>query len=292
MKKQLKLSRISLIFGLILMLVNPILSQTPKEKSLLWEITGNELEKPSYLFGTIHLMCSKDFKMPESVKEAVKKADKLALELDMDDPQMGAKMQQVSINPGRENIKNKLSEEDSKVVDEFFKSNYGQGIAQLGVLKPFVLSSMVIMKMASCDIVQYEMEFVKLAQQQEKEVIGLESIEFQVGLFDDLDYQVQLDALVESIKDKRETEEMLNAMMEAYFSKDIVKIGEIMDEHEEADGFNEKLLDERNENWIPKIEKNSKSASVFYAVGAGHLPGKNGVIAMLRDKGYTVEPIN
>jgi len=292
MKKQLKLSRISVIFGLILIVVNPILSQTPKEKSLLWEITGNELEKSSYLFGTIHLMCSKDFKMPESVKEAVEKADKLALELDMDDPQMGAKMQQVSINPGRENIKDKLSAEDSKVVDEFFKSNYGQGIAQVGVLKPFVLSSMVIMKTASCDIVQYEMEFVKLAQQQEKELIGLESIEFQVGLFDDLDYQLQLDALVESIKDNSETEEMLNAMMEAYFSKDIVKIGEIMDEHEEAEGFNEKLLDERNENWIPKIEKNSKSESVFYAVGAGHLPGENGVIAMLRDKGYTVKPIN
>ena len=287
-----KLLKLSLILGFVVMSLNPVQAQVPQEKALLWEISGNDLKKPSYLFGTIHMMCTEDFEMPESVKDAVSKSDKLALELDMDDPEIMAKMQQSSVNPGMQNIAKNLSEKEVKLLDDYFTSNYGQGIAQIGILKPFVLSSMVIMKAAACNLVQYEMEFVKLAQQQEKELIGLETVEFQMSLFDDLDYQMQIDALVESIEDEEETKKLLHLMLEAYQSKDIVELYQQMEEYEDIEGFNEKILDARNINWIPKIEENSKSASVFYGVGAGHLAGEKGVIALLREKGYSVKPIN
>ena len=287
-----KLLKLSLILGFVVMSLNPVQAQVPQEKALLWEISGNDLKKPSYLFGTIHMMCTEDFEMPDAVKDAVSKSDKLALELDMDDPEIMAKMQQSSVNPGMQNIAKDLSEKEVKLLDDYFTSNYGQGIAQIGILKPFVLSSMVIMKAAACNLVQYEMEFVKLAQQQEKELIGLETVEFQMSLFDDLDYQTQIDALVESIEDEEETKKLLHLMLEAYQSKDIVELYQQMEEYEDIEGFNEKILDARNINWIPKIEENSKSESVFYGVGAGHLAGEKGVIALLREKGYSVKPIN
>jgi len=267
-------------------------SQAPTENATLWKISGNGLSETSYLFGTIHMMCKEDYKMSDRVVEAVQKSDRIALELDMDDPQLQVKMQKLSVSPEMKNIKENLSAEEVTIVDNYFKSSYGSGIAQVGVLKPFVLSSMVMINSAGCEIVQYEAEFVKLAQHQEKELIGLETVEFQFGLFDELDYESQVESLVESIQYPEKTKALLNEMQSAYLAKDLQEIESLMEEHEEIPGFNEKLLDERNQKWISEISEYSKNASVFYAVGVGHLPGSKGVIALLREAGYEVNPVD
>ncbi len=266
-------------------------SQVPEENATLWAISGNGLSETSYLFGTIHMMCEEDYKMSDRVIEAVEQSDIIALELDMDDPQLNAKMQKLSVSPEMKNIEGSLSAEKAKIVDDYFKANYGSGIAQIGVLKPFVLSSMVMIKNADCRIVQYEAEFVKLAKQQEKEVVGLETVEFQISVFDDLDYQTQVESLVESIEDPKKTKVLLDELQSAYLNKDLKEIEALMVEHEEIPGFNEKLLDARNQKWISKIIELSKNSSVFYAVGVGHLPGKEGVITLLRKAGYEVAAV-
>ena len=66
--------------------------QTEPKSSLLWEITGKDLKQPSYLFGTIHIICKEDFFLPATVTEKFTKADKVFLEMDMDDPMMILKM--------------------------------------------------------------------------------------------------------------------------------------------------------------------------------------------------------
>lgn len=266
-------------------------SQVPEENATLWAISGNGLSETSYLFGTIHMMCEEDYKMSDRVIEAVEQSDIIALELDMDDPQLNAKMQKLSVSPEMKNIEGSLSAEKAKIVDDYFKANYGSGIAQIGVLKPFVLSSMVMIKNADCRIVHYEAEFVKLAKQQEKEVVGLETVEFQISVFDDLDYQTQVESLVESIEDPKKTKVLLHELQSAYLNKDLKEIEALMVEHEEIPGFNEKLLDARNQKWISKIIELSKNSSVFYAVGVGHLPGKEGVITLLRKAGYEVAAV-
>src|SRR5438094_10600831 len=67
-------------------------AQVPMEKTLLWEVTGKGITKPSYLFGTIHLMCPNELKMPEIVKEKFSTAKQLFLELDLDDPDLMKEM--------------------------------------------------------------------------------------------------------------------------------------------------------------------------------------------------------
>ncbi|WP_332913994.1 TraB/GumN family protein [Algoriphagus boritolerans] len=83
-------------------------SATAQESSLLWKISGNGLEKESYLFGTIHIICKSDFLMDERITTAFESTEELILELDMSDPQLQLKMQQVSMNPGMKNIKGEM----------------------------------------------------------------------------------------------------------------------------------------------------------------------------------------
>lgn len=283
--------RIITLFILGVLLYQPVFSQAPKEKALLWKISGNNLEKPSYLYGTIHIICADKFQMSDAMLKAVESTDKIALEIDMDDPELPVKMQQASINPDMKNIKEEIEADKIELVDNFLQAQYKQGLAQLGILKPFVLSSMVLMAGMDCVTKQYEAEFVELAQSQEKEIIGLETLEFQVSLFDDMDTKAQIAALVESIEHPEKNEKMMDDLMEAYTNKDLAVMNKIMKDSEEFEGFYEKFLVERNKNWIPVIKSASAKESVFYAVGAGHLSGEDGVITLLRKEGFKVEPV-
>ena len=291
MKIRTRLKIIIAGFGLLLG-IETVDAQIPTSKATLWEISGPGIEKPSYLFGTIHMMCQQDFKMSENVKNAVKASDKIALELDLDEPSINTKMQKLSVNKGMKNLKGDILSDKLEMVDEYLKSNYGSGIDRLGVLKPFVLNSMISVKAMDCQIVQYEQEFIKLAKQQDKEVIGLETAEFQFSLFDSLDYQSQVNTLVEMIEDPKQVRERLTELKEAYQAKDIQQLDILMDDYESVEGFNALLLDARNEKWVDKMKKQLNDIALFYAVGSAHLSGENGVIALLRSEGFTVSPLN
>ncbi len=168
-------------------------SQTNTDQSLLWEISGNGLKENSYLFGTIHLICPSDFLMDDRIKNAFEDADELILELDMDDPEMMQKMQQNSLNPEMKNIKSAFSESDANALNEFLTANYGAGLDQLGILKPFMLMSMITVKQLPCEQIEsYELFFTNLAKTQNKNVEGLESVEFQMGLFDEIPEEILL----------------------------------------------------------------------------------------------------
>lgn len=131
-----------------------------KEKSLLWKISGNGLESPSYLFGTIHVICEDNFLMNGQIEAAIKESNQLALEIDVSDPEMMAKMQMLSLNEGMRNIKEDLNPEQIEVVNEYFTSKFGAGIDQLGILKPFVITSLLIQGSLPCSsAVSYESFF-------------------------------------------------------------------------------------------------------------------------------------
>lgn len=262
-----------------------------QEKSLLWKISGNGLTKDSYLFGTIHIICKEDFVMGDRVKKAFESSEKLVMELDMGDPQLMAKMQQQSLNPGMKNIQSELSEEDANVMDAFFVKNYGAGLAQIGILKPFVLSSMALLKTLPCtDVESFESYFTAQAQGLNKPIEGLETVEIQMGTFDQIPAKIQLDELVKMIQDESGTEEF-KGMVTSYLEEDIEALFQIMNQDGMMKEYREIMLDNRNKAWIPQLQEKMAKESVFVAVGSGHLAGENGVISLLKHAGYQVEPI-
>jgi uncharacterized protein len=281
-----------IIIILFVMLVSPVIANGGEEKSLLWKISGNGLEKDSYLFGTIHIICQDQFFMDERIENALLSTQKIALELNMTDPNMMSEMQQLSINEGFKNIKGEFTADQAVALDEFLTKSYGAGLDQLGILKPFVLSSMVMIKRLPCEEQSsYEMFFVEKAKDNKIEMVGLESFAFQVGIFDKIPQKMQIDDLAKLVTDDEGMEEF-ESLVAAYLEEDIEGLYEMITENEMFKEYGDLLLADRNANWIPVIEELIHQQPTFIAVGSGHLASDMGVIALLRKAGYRVEAVN
>ena len=276
---------------MLVMFVFQAFAYEKEEKSLLWKISGNGLKESSYLFGTIHMICKDQFYMDERIEKALASSKVLAMELNMADPNLMAEMQQLSVNPGFANIKGEFSAEQAAALDKFLTDSYGAGLDQLGVLKPMVLSSMVLIKMLPCtEQSSYEMFFTEKAKSQEIPIKGLETVAFQMGIFDEIPKKLQIDELGKMVTDPEGMEEF-DKLVGAYLEQDIDKLFGLIAENEMFQDYGDLLLENRNKNWIPKIEEMVKTQSTFIAVGSGHLGSETGVIQLLRDAGYTVEAV-
>lgn len=281
-----------IIFVLASLVISFVTNAQDLEKSLLWKISENGLEKPSYLFGTMHAVCEINF--DDSIKKALEETNQLYLEIDIDDPNLQANMMKGMMMKEGVTLSSLITEEDAILVNDFLKANLGTNIKFVDKFKPFMVSSMFIPKLLECPMKSIEMELVKISKEQKEEVFGLETIEDQILVFDKIPYKVQAEELIKTakdnmVKDKAEFKKML-AM---YNEEDIEGLLKIMNESENNiyTDYDAILLNDRNSNWIPIIEKVSKEKPTFFAVGAGHLGGENGVIKLLRKKGYTVEAI-
>jgi uncharacterized protein len=261
------------------------------QNSLLWKISGKNLSEPSYLYGTIHIICEEQFRIDDNTKKAMQQTGQLIMEMDMSDPNLMAQMQQLSLNPGFKNIKSDLKPEDAKVMDQFLQEQYGAGLDQLGILKPFVLSSMILMKMLPCEQqASYEMYFTEQAKALNIPTKGLETVAEQVGMFDQIPQQEQLGEIIEMLKENKGMEDF-DKMVSAYLDQDISKLYGMITESGMFQKYQDLLLDQRNRSWIPLIESFITEKPGFIAVGSGHLHGNQGVISLLRQAGYQVEPI-
>ncbi len=261
-------------------------------KTLLWEISGNGLEKPSYLFGTIHLMCKDDFVISEGVKNAFTQAEQIALEVDLDDPAEMQAFQMGMVDMTGFDYKGNLSEKDYNRLDEIMKTNYGQGMEVMKVMKPFGVMSALYSELMACGAPEsYELSFIQMAKGETKEVLGLESAASQVAIFDNIPVEEQMSWLTDMLSDNGEAQADWDEMVTNYKAQDLVALYASMSESPEYAKYEKQLLDNRNEAWIPKIDQLAKDKSTFIAVGAMHLAGDNGVVKLLREAGYTVNPM-
>lgn len=276
---------------MLFMLVFQAFANEKEEKSLLWKISGNGLKENSYLFGTIHMICKDKFYMDERIENALASSKVLAMELNMADPNLMAEMQKLSVNPGFANIKGEFSAEQASALDKFLTTSYGAGLDQLGILKPFVLSSMVLVKMLPCtEQSSYELFLTEKAKEQSKTVKGLETVAFQMGVFDQIPQKLQIDELGKMVTNPEGMEEF-DKLVGAYLDQDLDRLYDLITENDMFREYGNLLLEDRNKNWIPKIEEMVKEQTTFIAVGSGHLGSDTGVIALLRKAGYTVEAV-
>ncbi|OEK03692.1 hypothetical protein BFP97_01090 [Roseivirga sp. 4D4] len=261
-------------------------------KTLLWEISGNGLEKSSYLFGTIHLMCEEDFRISEGVKDAIANADQVALEVDLDDQSEIQAFQNGMIDMAGFDYKGSLSEKDYNRLDEIMTANYGQGMATMRIMKPFGVMSGLYGEMMGCGTPKtYEFSFITMAKGQNKEVVGLESAASQVAIFDNIPVEEQMSWISDMLSESGDTKAEWDEMVANYKAQDLSALYRSMSESPEYAKYEKELLDNRNKAWIPKIGELAKSKSTFVAVGAMHLAGDNSVIKLLREAGYTVKPM-
>lgn len=280
-------------FWTMVVLVAFVLNGTAQEtKTLLWEISGNGLEKSSYLFGTIHLMCKDDFVISEGVKEAMAKAEQIALEVDLDDQSEIQAFQNGLVDIAGFDYKGTLSESAYNRLDEIMKTNYGQGMAAMRIMKPFGVMSALYGEMMACGTpASYEFSLIEMARAQSKEVLGLESAASQLAIFDNIPVEEQMGWISDMMGDSGDSKAEWNEMVANYKAQDLSALYASMTESPEYAKYEKELLDNRNNAWVPKINEMAKDKSTFIAVGAMHLAGRSGMIKLLRDAGYTVKPM-
>jgi uncharacterized protein YbaP (TraB family) len=268
------------------------LSAQKLENSLLWEISGNGLEKSSYLFGTIHATC--DATLSPKVVKALDETSQLVLEIDMDDPAMQMKMMKGIMMKDGKTLNDLVSQEEYNAIDSLFTKNMGMSVGMMKTFKPSLLQSALIPKLLDCPMQSFETELVKVAKEQKEDIKGLETIEYQMSIFDAIPYEDQVQGLLRSAKDNLAYDKaMMKSMLEIYHSEDINKMLSMMEEDDSSImvQHSDKMLDARNTKWIPEIGKFANEKPTFFGVGAAHLGGENGVISLLRKEGYTVKPI-
>lgn len=262
------------------------------EKSLLWKISGNGLKKPSYLFGTIHLTC--DSSLDANTLNALEATEQLYLELDMDDKSIQMQMMKLMMMKDGAKLSTLLSPEDFKILDEFMKKNLNMSAKMFDSFKPFMISSMLFPKMLDCKSQSVESELMKITKEQNEEIFGLEKAEDQMKVFDEISYQDQADELLKTVKDNLEKDKKeFQEMITIYQNKDIEGMLKMMNDSDNkiTSENQDILLNNRNKNWIPIMIKTMKDKPTFFGVGAGHLAGEEGVIKLLRKKGYKIEAV-
>lgn len=260
--------------------------------SLLWEISGNGLEQPSYLYGTIHIICPDDFIMSDELKTAFKEADQIAMEVDLADQLEMQAFQTGMMKMEGVDYEGMMTEEDYNKLDGIIKSKYGTGLSAMKIMKPFGMLSVMYTELIECAAPEsYELSFMQMAKDQEKEIFGLESAASQVAIFDNIPEKEQVEWIVDMMNNADDSKAEFAKMVSDYKAQDLEALFASMAESPEYAKYEEQLLDNRNEAWIPKIGKLTKDKSTFIAVGAMHLAGENGVIKLLKAAGYTVKPM-
>jgi uncharacterized protein YbaP (TraB family) len=296
-------ARFLLLFLLVLAL--PVHGQQKKESrvpthGLLWEVSGNGLKEPSYLFGTYHLLDKSFIDTMPHLLSRLMRAKQVVGEMVIDSMNnlLGGMMMAVMQNTMLNDL---LSPEDYQLVAAEFKRTTGFSIEMVRMFKPMTIYIMLYgskAKKAAAGIVTVSPEDMidvyiqRDARSLGKPVIGLETLEDQMhALFDQFSLKRQAEMLVELVKDTVEDDADFKKITDCYFAEDLSCLKEMLSK-EEVDPLEMRgLLDDRNTKWLKLLPKIMKERSSFIAVGALHLAGYEGLVAQLRKRGYRVERV-
>lgn len=280
---------------------------------LLYKISGNDLEKPSYIIGTHHLANVGFVEKINGVKEALTETEQVYGELKWDamaNPDSLKAMQERMMLPEGQTLKTILTPEQYKRLDAFMTAKMGAGMsnpmveAQMGKLTPMALVTQfqvllfLMNHMGDFDPSStFDQYFQAQAQKNNLPCGGLETMSFQAQvLYGSTPMERQVEQLMCLIDNEQFNVQMLEEMTKAFYAQDLdalkkamdMKLGTSCDSTPEEEAA---LIDNRNADWLSKMPAIMKQAPTFFAVGAGHLPGEKGVLQLLRNAGYTVEGV-
>lgn len=261
--------------------------------TLLWKVSGKDLKKPSFLFGTFHLLCKEDINISDPLRRAINDVDTIYMEMDMDDPTvMLSGMMYMNMKDGK-TLKDLYTPEEYKKLEAYFNDTLKMPMMLFQKAKPYFLVALLYPRMMDCATPSgVEQEIIKIAKKAKKEINGLETMQLQASVFDSIPYEWQAKELLNNIDSFPKYKLEFADMVQMYKNQQMDSLEKMMTKSElGGEEYSEFLLGNRNRNWVHQLNSIMKKSSVLVAVGAGHLPGKDGLVELLRNEGYTVEPL-
>ncbi len=269
--------------------------QAAPARNFIWKATGKQ--GSLYLVGSVHLLTKDFYPLSPALEAAYKASDLLVEEVnigDMEDP--GAQFQMLSrgMLPSEQSLDKLVSPATFAAVQKRF-GDIGLPIEPIKRFKPW-LAALTLMAMewqkAGFDAsLGLDKHFYDRAKADGKSIEGLETVEYQVSRFDEMSADLQDRLLAETLKGLDTEQANMTKLIESWRAGDAPAVERIvLKDLKQEPQLYQRLLVERNKNWLPKLEALfARSGRAFVVVGAAHLVGPDGLISMLTGKGYTVE---
>jgi len=283
----------------ILIVITLIFGFTSVQAQLLWKVTGKGLKHPSYLFGTHRLISIQFLDSIPGLFKAFNDCDKVIGEMVFNNIDATAKIQKAAIMPDNIKITDLLNEDQAKILDKELKSVLMLSLKNVNTMNPSLVLTMyeteIYKKLTGLiDDKQSDSFFQLVAEEKDKNVIGLETIDQQIAvLFDNGSLELQADMLVETVQHKADIITKMIQLIKLYKDGKIDELAELSKGKDRLTDMTKqeyaKLVDNRNNDWMIKLPGYFKESSSFVAVDVIHLGGKNGLIKKLQNEGYKVK---
>ena len=205
---------------------------------------------------------------------------------------MCEKMRSLLMLPAGQTVQGCMTKEEYAAVSEYYITQLQMPFAQVGTMKPFILTTLLYPKMLGCPVGSYEMSLVEVAKSKNMEVIGLETVADQMGLFDKIPCEKQARMLSDMVTKRAEVQQEFTELLNLYQAQEVEGLLKMsLDSKFGMKEYETQLLTDRNKRWIPLMAQQAASKPTFFAVGAAHLGGPSGVLTLLRQQGYQVRPV-
>ena len=267
---------------------------------LLWKISGRGIEKPSYILGTHHAVPYTFCDTIPGLMKAFGEVGHVVGEFDMlkmgaMTPQQMQNMQKMIMMPADTTMASLFSDAQRDTLDAYLKNTLGANLQMLSSMKPMTIMVTVQQKMLMelipdiASLTGIDKYMQTLAAEKGKQVGGLETMEYQLGLLYGSSLQDQADALMDMVR-RSNSKELLQELTAAYKTQNLDTLWKIFQDQMTQLEY-DALVKTRNLNWLEEMKHLLTTQSALYVVGAGHLPGDAGMIKLLRDAGYKVKPV-
>jgi len=255
---------------------------------LLWKV-DRPGQRPSYVFGTIHVADEAILDLPSIVKNALEHSDSFVMEALPDPAQAMLLIGMMYFSDGK------------KLSDLLSRKLFGRAVEILAAyhlteqatasMKPW--AAFLTMNYPAEFGIVLDVELLRLAQQKGIEVYGLETLEEQGNILNNLEYDAQVRLLIDTICHYDVVVDDIEMMKQLYLKRDLKGLFEFSHRYSIADDavykvLLKKLLTERNYIMAERMQPMLEDGNAFIAIGAMHLPGKEGVLNLLKQRGYNI----
>ena len=278
-----------------------LLTAVTCDAQLLWRISGEDLPRDSFLFGTYHLGSVEFCDGIVGFNEAMSSVEQAYFEVNFQDGIPAADPRFSPFMPEGKSMSVLYDKQEMEEVLDYVARVTGKRYGRV-TFTPKGLHNFLVLSLYGKAFPEQpfrednamDIALQKRAATLGLPVYGLESYEFQMNVLYGDSLEEQAASLLEWIRspesDPDEVVENIRALVNAYQGQDLVELEQVPG-FDQPTPFTKQLLDDRNEKWVPKMMDAAKNHPTFFAVGAGHLVGNNGLISLLRKQGYHLTPV-
>ncbi len=273
-------------------------SDTPaaEARQILWKVQSPQ--NTIYLAGSIHVLKKQQYPLHHVFDDAFNESSRVIFEVDLDElssPLAQMTMVKKGLYVNGETLGNALSPERYALAKENL-TTLGLNIKDFDRMKPWMTATAVmaleLQKLGFESAYGVDRYFFDKAQSTGKAITGLETVEFQLDLFDKLSPSMQEQFLLQTLEELKNLGTQVSDMVKAWKEGNIQELERLLAGMDEYPELNQAIVINRNHDWLPHVERALRETEpVFIVVGALHLLGKEGLITALKEKGYAVKQL-